>query len=92
MPQVIRILRIHYYYYFYNNRSYSFLGYIAEKFGKIECFFFSAVCTAIAFVFTLAVSLHTSFKAPTNNKYFKAEQQLKKEGENKEVDEKLIKK
>lgn len=39
-----------------------FEGLIAEKFGKVECFFFSAICFGIGMIFTFIISFSPSQK------------------------------
>lgn len=70
-------------------------GLISEKFGKVECFFFSAICFAVGLVLTALVSFQSTIKGCLNkneNNADAAAVEAAKTGDDTEVNKNLLNK
>jgi hypothetical protein len=66
-------------------------GYISEKFGRVECFFFSAICFTIGLVLSAIVSFKYTIQE-RNKKDKNQEIEANKTGDDTEVNKNLLNK
>lgn len=68
-------------------------GLISEKFGKVECFFFSAICFTVGLVLTALVSFQSTIKSCLNkDKNNEANLEAVKTGDDTDANKNLLNK